>query len=65
MRFAERVARKRAERKMTQAELAYAVGLSRTGITHIENGNQRIFLHQAGRIAKILGFSLDELMDEE
>lgn len=57
---AVRVARDRAG--MTQAELAKAVGLTRTSITNVEAGRQRPLLCQAYDLAQALSVSLDALM---
>lgn len=44
--------------RMTQADLADAVGLERTSITNIEKGNQKIQLHTLYRLCEVLGLSL-------
>jgi transcriptional regulator with XRE-family HTH domain len=52
--FGSRVRELREERKVTQDELARRVALSRTSITNIERGRQRVLLHQMMEIAQAL-----------
>jgi transcriptional regulator with XRE-family HTH domain len=52
--FGSRVRALREERKVTQDELAKRVDLSRTSITNIEKGRQRVLLHQMVEIAQAL-----------
>lgn len=52
--FGSRVRELREERKVTQDELAKRVALSRTSITNIERGRQRVLLHQMMEIAQAL-----------
>ena len=52
--------RKRA--RMSQEGLALAVGLSRTSITNIELGRQRVLLHLLPKLARALGCSPEELI---
>jgi transcriptional regulator with XRE-family HTH domain len=47
---------------MTQGRLAAMVGLSRTSITNIERGRQKILLHTLSEIADALGIPLAELL---
>ena len=51
--------------KMTQHELGSAVGLSRTSVTNLEKGRQRIPLHILVHIAKLLEVSVDSLIAEQ
>ena len=51
--------------KMTQHELGSAVGLSRTSVTNLEKGRQRIPLHIFVHIAKLLEVSVDSLIPEQ
>ena len=48
--------------KLTQDDLARAVGISRTSITNIETGRQPLYVHVLMRIAEILGTSATNLM---
>jgi len=52
--FGSRVRALREERNVTQEELAKRVDLSRTSITNIEKGRQRVLLHQMVEIANAL-----------
>lgn len=49
-------------RRLTQAELAREVGLERTSITNIENGNQKVPLHVLYRICEVLQVSIAEVL---
>jgi transcriptional regulator with XRE-family HTH domain len=48
--------------KMTQAELGEQIGLSRTAVTNIECGRQRLLVDQLVEIADALGVSAAELL---
>jgi DNA-binding XRE family transcriptional regulator len=50
---------------MTQGRLATAVGLSRTSITNIERGRQKIFLHTLADVADVLGVQLHDLVPQQ
>jgi transcriptional regulator with XRE-family HTH domain len=52
--FGSRVRALREAKKVTQEELAKRVDLSRTSITNIEKGRQRVLLHQMVDIAHAL-----------
>ena len=52
----------REARRMSQERLAVAVGLSRTSITNIEKGRQKLLLHTLADIAVVLGIGLHELL---
>lgn len=56
------IAAQRKELGLTQAQLASAVSLSRTSITNIEQGNQKVLLHTLYAIAAALGTSLASLL---
>jgi len=60
--FGSRVRALREERKVTQDELARRVDLSRTSITNIERGRQRVLLHQMMEIAQALDASPGDLV---
>lgn len=49
-------------RRLTQSELAREVGLERTSITNIENGNQKVPLHVLYRICEVLQVSILEVL---
>lgn len=60
--FGDRVRELREKKSVTQEELARRVDLSRTSITNIEKGRQRVLLHQAVDIAYALDANVRELM---
>jgi transcriptional regulator with XRE-family HTH domain len=47
---------------LTQGALSQRVGLSRTSITNIERGRQKVLLHQVLLIAESMGISADALL---
>ncbi|MCC8099181.1 MAG: helix-turn-helix transcriptional regulator [Clostridiales bacterium] len=55
----------RAEKDMTQAQLAAAVGVSRQTINAIEQGTYNPTIKLCRAICKVLGKTLDELFGEE
>ena len=59
-----RDARKRAN-NMTQKALAMTVGLTRTSLTNIEKGRQRIMLHTFSEIATALGSEAVDLLPKK
>lgn len=50
---------------MTQSELAHAVGLSRTSLTNIELGRQRILVDQLADLANELHVAVASLLPEQ
>lgn len=50
---------------MTQEGLGEAVSLTRTSITNIERGRQKLLLHTLARIAHALGVATSELLPQE
>ena len=50
---------------MTQKQLATLVGISRTMITEIENGNANPSVEVAKRIAAVLGFDWTRFFEDE
>jgi transcriptional regulator with XRE-family HTH domain len=55
--FGELVKAKRLERGWTQTDLAEKVGLSRTSVTNIEIGRQRVLLSDLFEFARAFGVS--------
>lgn len=51
----ERIRDERKKQNITQDELALQVGLTRTSITNVEKGRQKLLLHTLIQIANILG----------
>src|SRR5438128_7842656 len=58
----QRLREARRSARLTQGDLARAVGISRTSITNIETGRQPLYVHVLVRIAEILGTSPTDLM---
>lgn len=50
------------EEKVTQLQLADAIGIERSTLTNIELGNQRPPVHVLYRLCDYFGITLDELM---
>ncbi len=50
------------EGKLSQEELAVRVGLTRTSITNIEKGRQKLMVHTLWAIAKVLAVDVDTLL---
>jgi Predicted transcriptional regulators len=48
--------------KLTQADLATAIGLERTSISNIEKGVQKLPLHVLYRICEVLGADVDAVL---
>ena len=57
-----RLKKLRRKANMTQAELANAVGFSRTSITNIETARQPVRVHTLVQIAEVLGVRLTDLV---
>ncbi|MCC8063749.1 MAG: helix-turn-helix transcriptional regulator [Clostridiales bacterium] len=55
----------RAEKDMTQTQLAAAVGISRQTMNAIEQGTYNPTIKLCRAICKVLGKTLDELFGEE
>jgi transcriptional regulator with XRE-family HTH domain len=56
------IRRRREELRLTQAELGESLGLSRTSVTNIERGRQRLLIDQFQRVCKALDVSADMLL---
>lgn len=57
-----RLYRARRRAGLTQEGLAELVGLSRTSITNIEKGRQKLLLHTLGDLAKVLNVEASALL---
>ena len=62
MNFAEEIKRLRTERKLTQAQMAELLHVSRQTISSWENGRNLPDLEMTVQIARIFGLSLDQLI---
>ena len=58
----ERIREERKRQNITQEELASRVGLTRTSITNVEKGRQKLLLHTLVQIADRLGVSPERLL---
>lgn len=58
------VRKKRTERRMTQEELGAAISLTRTSITNIERGRQKLLLHTLTAIAEALRVAPGDLLPD-
>jgi transcriptional regulator with XRE-family HTH domain len=60
-----RIRKARQDRKITQQELADLVSLSRTSITNIEKGRQKLLLHTLIQISEALSVEPAKLMPKK
>lgn len=58
----ERIRNERLKQNITQDELASRVGLTRTSITNVEKGRQRLLVHTLLQIADSLGTDAGHLL---
>jgi transcriptional regulator with XRE-family HTH domain len=63
--FGQRLRKARRQAKLTQEALGKRVGLSRTSITNIEQGNQHVGLHLLYELAKAVGVRPVDLLPDE
>src|SRR5437588_4369225 len=52
----------REKKRLTQETIAISVSLSRTSLTNIERGRQKLLLHTFANIASLLGVTISELV---
>lgn len=64
MEIGERVAQARAERGVTQAQLAASVGMDRTALVKIESGSRRVSAVELVSIARELGHRVEWFVEE-
>jgi transcriptional regulator with XRE-family HTH domain len=62
VKLGDSIRRRREELRLTQAELGESLGLSRTSVTNIERGRQRLLIDQFQRVCKTLDVSADVLL---
>lgn len=60
----ERLLKERKKKRLTQAQVAEKIGLSRVMYTQIENGDKGVTLAKAFDISAVLGKTVDELFGE-
>lgn len=63
--FGQRLKRFRCAAKLTQAQVAERVGLTRTSITNIEHGRQHLMLHQLVLLAAAVSVSPTQLLSDQ
>lgn len=61
----KRIQQARSKRDLTQARLAEIVSLTRTSITNIEKGRQKLLIHTLYNFANALGIHPTDLLPEE
>lgn len=59
----DRVVKLRKERKMSQQDLAYAIGWDKPNLRKIEKGRVNVTVKSLLLLSEALGLSLQELMD--
>lgn len=64
MTFGEKLRKLRADRKISQQELAQKAGLSQTAIYYWEKGERKPKIEQLRRIAAVLGVYIGDLVDD-
>ena len=60
--FGQLMRRARKDADLSQEEVADAIGLTRTSISNIENGRQKVLLHTYGKLLQILKLELAPLI---
>jgi transcriptional regulator with XRE-family HTH domain len=61
--FGKRIRQLRQERKLSQEDLGFDVGLDRTYVSDIERGTRNIGLKNVYALAKTLGITLSQLFE--
>jgi Zn-dependent peptidase ImmA (M78 family)/DNA-binding XRE family transcriptional regulator len=61
----DRLRKARENANLTQADAAEAIGIARTTLIAIEQGQRRIRIEEAQRLAKVYGISLNALLRQE
>lgn len=60
--FGRRVRRARQRQRLTQAEVARSLGLTRASIANVESGRQRLLVHQVAQLAALLDTRVSQLI---
>jgi transcriptional regulator with XRE-family HTH domain len=60
----QRISELRKMKKLSQAELAKSINISRSSLVQIESGNRCVDIMELQRLSMVLGFSLDNFMSE-
>jgi transcriptional regulator with XRE-family HTH domain len=60
-----RIAKLREQRELTQGQLAEAVGVDKTAVSHWENGVSRPDITRLAKLASVLDVSVDDLIAGE
>jgi transcriptional regulator with XRE-family HTH domain len=58
----QKIRERRSERGLTQAQLAKLLSLSRTSVTNIESGRQKLLVHTLVQIASVLNMEANALL---
>lgn len=64
LKLGDKIATLRKEAGLTQQQMAEKVGISRPSLVKIENSQRAISLEEGDVISKVLGISLDSLLNE-
>jgi len=63
-RLAERVRKYRTEQQLSQEELAHRAGVHRTFVSQIERATKKTTIRSTAQIAKALGVTFAQLLDD-
>lgn len=64
LQIGRRISELRKMKKLSQADLAKSINVSRSSLVQIESGNRCVDILELKRLSMILGFSLDQFMSE-
>lgn len=62
-RVGQQIRQLREKKKMTQQEVADALGVTKTAVCNWESGNRALYLDTAKKICKVLDVSLEEISE--
>lgn len=60
--FGRRLRNAREQHRLTQADVARSLGLTRASVTNVESGRQRLLVHQVAQLAALLDVDLADLI---